>query len=121
VLGLGIDLVELDRVDSSLQRWGDRLVGKLMDAPEARALPPTGKDRVRALAQSIAAKEAASKAIGTGWSRGVRWRDVVLEGNEVRLTGRALEAAARLGSSGRSRLRLELLGNLVVAELRLLA
>jgi holo-[acyl-carrier protein] synthase len=121
VLGLGVDLVELDRVESSLGRWGDRLVARLMDPPEAAALPPAGMDRVRAVALSIAAKEAASKAIGTGWSRGVRWRDVVREGDSVRLLGRAGEVAARLGSSGGCRLRLEVRGNLVLAELRLLA
>ena len=91
MLGLGVDLVELDRVESSLQRWGDRLVAKLMDPPEAARLPAGGAERVRAVALAIAAKEAASKAIGTGWSRGVRWRDVVRDEDSVRLLGRALE------------------------------
>jgi hypothetical protein len=72
------------------------------------------------LALAITAKEAASKAIGTGWSRGVRWRDVVREGDSVHLVGRALDAAARLGSSGRCQLRLEVRGNLVLGEVRLL-
>ena len=121
VLGLGVDLVELDRIEDSLERWGDRLVAKLMDPPEAARLPAPGSERVRAVALAIAAKEAASKAIGTGWSRGVRWRDVVREGDAVRLLGRAHEVAARLGSSGRCRLRLEVRGNLVLAEVRLLS
>ena len=121
VLGLGVDLVELDRVRGSLARWGDRLVAKLMDPPEAALLPTPEAERVRAVALAIAAKEAASKAIGTGWSRGVRWRDVVREGDSVRLLGRAAEAAAWLGSSGRCRLRLEVRGNLVLGEVRLLS
>ena len=45
MLGLGVDLVELDRVESSLQRWGDRLVAKLMDPTEAARLPAGGADR----------------------------------------------------------------------------
>jgi holo-[acyl-carrier protein] synthase len=121
VLGLGVDLVELDRIELSLRRFGDRLVAKLMDPPEAALLPRDGPERVQALAFSIAAKEAASKAIGTGWSRGVRWRDVVREGETVRLLGRAAEVAARLGSPGDCRLRLELRGNLALGEVRLLS
>jgi len=121
VLGLGVDLVELDRVQHSLQRWGDRLVEKLMDAPEAALLPTPAAERVLSVAFAIAAKEAASKAIGTGWSRGVRWRDVVREGDSVRLLGRASEVAAGLGSPGRCRLRLEVRGNLVLGEVRLLS
>ena len=45
VVGLGIDLVELDRVQSSLDRWGGRLIAKLMDLPEASDLPPPGPER----------------------------------------------------------------------------
>jgi holo-[acyl-carrier protein] synthase len=120
VLGLGVDLVELDRVEASLGRWGDRLVAKLMDPPEAARLPLSRPERAREVALAIAAKEAASKALGTGWTRGVRWRDVVREADSVRLLGRALEVASRLGSSGRCRLRLETRGNLVLGEVRLL-
>src|SRR2546422_9962411 len=76
VVGLGVDLVELGRVAKALDRWGSRLVGKLMDAEEAGRLPADAAERARALALAIAGKEAASKALGTGWSRGVRWRDV---------------------------------------------
>jgi hypothetical protein len=66
-----------------------------MDPAEAGRLPEPGRERVRAVALAIAAKEAASKAIGTGWSRGVRWRDVVWDADSVRLLGRALEVARR--------------------------
>jgi holo-[acyl-carrier protein] synthase len=122
VLGLGVDLVEIDRVQASLERWGDRLVAKLMDAPEAMVLPPPGTpERALEVALAIAAKEAASKAIGTGWSRGVRWRDVVRVAGSVRLLGRAKDVARSLGSSGRCRLRLERQGNLALGEVRLLS
>ena len=124
VIGIGLDLVETARVERALARHGERFVGKLMDPAEAAALPPGVPERWRALAQAVAAKEAASKALGTGWSGGVRWRDVVVSlGGEpsVRLDGRAAEVARERGSSGRSRLRLEVRGPLVVGELWLLS
>lgn len=121
VVGLGIDLVEKSRVAASLARWGERLVRKLMAPEEAAQLPPSGAARARALAHAIAAKEAASKALGTGWSRGVRWRDVVLlPGPSVRLLARAGERARALGSRGATRTRLEERGDLVIGEVRLL-
>jgi holo-[acyl-carrier protein] synthase len=120
VIGIGLDLVETQRVVRLLERYGERFVRKLMDPGEADALPEAGPDRARRLALAVAGKEAASKALGTGWSHGVRWRDVVVvTGPEttVRLAGRAAEVARERGSSGRSRLRLEVRGPLVVGEL----
>jgi holo-[acyl-carrier protein] synthase len=117
-----VDLVELGRVRAALQRWGDRLVAKLMDPAEAARLPQDEEARALAVAFAVAAKEAASKAIGTGWSRGVRWRDVVIEGGaspRVRLCGRARDfACARGGDS--TELRVEQRGDLVLGEVRLL-
>jgi holo-[acyl-carrier protein] synthase len=121
VVGLGVDLVEQSRVEAALARWGERLVGKLM-GPEEAALLPGGAARAGALARAIAAKEAASKALGTGWSRGVRWRDVVLlPGPRVRLDGPAAARARSLGSNERVRIQLEQRGDLVIGEARLLA
>lgn len=124
VVGLGVDLVELDRVARALDRWGDRLVQKLMDAEEASRLPAAGAERARAFALAIAGKEAASKALGTGWSRGVRWRDVDVRVDPpvaVRLRGGAAARARALGSSGRTWARLELRDVLAVGEVRLLS
>ena len=124
VIGVGLDLVETARVERVLLRFGERFVGKLMDPEEASTLPSVALERGRSLALAVAAKEAASKALGTGWSRGVRWRDVVVSlGSEarVRLEGRAAEVARERGSSGRSRLRLEVRGPLVVGEVWLLS
>ena len=124
VVGLGVDLVELDRVARALDRWGGRLVDKLMDAEEAGRLPASGAERARALALAIAGKEAASKALGTGWSRGVRWRDVEVRLRPepaVGLRGAAAARAKALGSSGRTWARLELRDELAVGEVRLLS
>jgi holo-[acyl-carrier protein] synthase len=125
VLGLGIDLVELDRIQESLSRWGDRLVEKLMDPPEAASLPTEPSERTMALALAIAGKEAVSKALGTGWSRGVQWRHVVISTGppapSARLTGRASAVARSLGSAGAGDLIFDLRGNLLLAEYRLLS
>lgn len=124
VVGLGLDLVELERVERSLARWGDRLIAKLMDEPEARRLPPPGPDRVLALALAITGKEAAAKALGTGWSLGVFWRHVVVDAGpspKVTLLARAAEVARSRGSDGQTRARFEVRGELVLGEVRLLA
>jgi holo-[acyl-carrier protein] synthase len=125
VVGLGIDLIELDRVAEALDRWGARFVAKLMDPIEAARLPPQGPARSRALALAIAAKEAGSKAIGTGWSRGVRWRDVeVFLGETPRVVfHHAAAARARsLGSAGAAHVpRLEIRGPLALGEVWLLS
>lgn len=120
-MGLGVDLVEKSRVAAALSRWGDRLVHKLMAGEEIARLPAAGEARTRGLAHAIAAKEAASKALGTGWSRGVRWRDVVLlPGPTLRLEGHAALRAKALGSNGAARTRIEERGDLVLGEVRLL-
>ena len=123
VIGLGVDLVEMDRVQQALDRWGERFVAKLMEPEEADRLPPEGEGRRRALALAIAGKEAASKALGTGWSRGVRWRDVDVHlGPPPRLTlkGAAARRAEQLGATQRVQLILEARGELALAQVRLL-
>ncbi len=124
VIGIGLDLVETQRVARLLERYGERFVRKLMDAGEAAGLPEDAPGRALRLALAVAAKEAASKALGTGWSHGVRWRDVVVStGPEaaVRLDGRAAEVAAERGSSGRARVRLEIAGEHAIGEVWLLS
>lgn len=123
VIGIGVDLVETERVARALARFGDRLVGRLMDHEEASRLPPGGEERAVALALAIAGKEAASKALGTGWSNGVAWRQVVVEPGPpttITLLGRAAEVARAVGSSGRVRARVFRQGELAIAEALLL-
>ncbi len=123
IVGVGIDLIEQARVARALERWGERLVAKLMGPQEAAWLP-AGAERARAVALAIAAKEAASKALGTGWTRGVAWRDVVVDLGPplaLRLEGGALAMARRLGSAGRTRAVLEVRGDLVIGQVRLLS
>jgi holo-[acyl-carrier protein] synthase len=124
VIGIGLDIVEIERVARLLERYGDRFVQKLMDPGEAASLPGGGSERVLRLALAVAGKEAASKALGTGWSRGVRWRDVEVAAEPeaaVRLGGRAAEVAGERGSGGRTRVRLEVAGDHAIGEVWLLS
>ncbi len=84
---------------------------------------PTKVERARAIAAAIALKEAASKALATGWSRGVHWRQVVARPGPppaVELTGRAAEVAHARGSSGETSASIETRGDLLLAEVWLL-
>jgi holo-[acyl-carrier protein] synthase len=122
IAGLGIDLVEVERIEQALARWGAAFLARLMDPEEIAGLP-AGIPPI-AVADAVAVKEAVSKAIGTGWSGGVRWRDVVVSHGDrptARLAGAALAAARRLGSSGLSEVRVEHPPGLVIATVRLLA
>jgi holo-[acyl-carrier-protein] synthase len=123
VIGLGLDLIEIERARSSYSRWGARLIDKLMDPAEAARLSDLAAEPAVAIAHSIALKEAGSKAIGTGWSRGVRWRDVVVETRpslHVRFLHRAAEVAEGLGATGRTHAAIEVRDGLVLGEVHLL-
>ena len=123
-MGLGVDLVELERVERALARWGRRIVERLMSPPEAARLPEPATERTRAFAEAIAVKEAASKALGTGWTRGVTWRDVELvPGAEpgVLLHAGAARRATALGATGARVSALSVREGLAIAEVWLLA
>jgi holo-[acyl-carrier protein] synthase len=122
IVGLGIDLVELDRIDKALRRWGGVFLARIMDPAEVAGLPPGWP--LLAVADAVAVKEAVSKAIGTGWSGGVRWRDVVVAHGSrpaARLDAAALAVARRIGSSGATEVRIDRPPGLVIATVRLLA
>jgi len=98
---LGIDLTEVGRVARILERWNGRFLERVFLPGELRR----GRRHPRAFAEHVAgrfaAKEAAMKALGTGW-RGIAFREIVIERDpsgkpRLRLLGRALERARRLG------------------------
>jgi holo-[acyl-carrier protein] synthase len=100
ILGLGLDLVDLDRMSRLLDRHGETAVRRFCREGEPR--PISGPARVAHLAGLFAAKEAAMKALGTGWARGVTFRQIEVvraEGGApvLVLHGRAAERAASLG------------------------
>jgi holo-[acyl-carrier protein] synthase len=75
IIGVGIDLVEVPRMDAALRRHGDRFAARVFTNGERAACERRG-DRVLALAARFAAKEAFLKAIGTGWQGGLGFRQV---------------------------------------------
>jgi holo-[acyl-carrier protein] synthase len=98
---MGIDLAEVARVKQAIARRGEPLLRRLFTAKE-RAYCERFKNKYERYAGRFAAKEAAMKALGTGWRRGVRWQDleVVREPSgrpTMALHGEAGEIAARLG------------------------
>jgi holo-[acyl-carrier protein] synthase len=73
VLGVGIDIVEVERVASVARRHGDRFLRRVFTPLEVER---SHGNRDQYLASRFAAKEAAFKALGTGWGGGVKWTDV---------------------------------------------
>lgn len=101
ILGTGIDIAEVPRIRQSMERFGDRFRQRIYTAGEIRYCDSKA-NRVERYAARFAAKEAAMKALGTGWSRGVRWRDcevVRLPGGRPSIVfhGQAGEIAVRMG------------------------
>lgn len=101
ILGIGTDLIEVARVQHSIDRYGDRFVNRLYTDAE-RAYSSSKANAAERYAARFAAKEAAMKAIGTGWRHGVTWKDfeVVNERSgrpTLRLQGVAREIADRMG------------------------
>ena len=99
ILGIGSDLCDIDRIQKSLDRFGERFTHRVFTEVE-RAKSDRRATRAASYARRFAAKEACSKALGTGLRAGVFWRDmevVNLPGGRptLRLTG---GAAARLAA-----------------------
>jgi holo-[acyl-carrier protein] synthase len=100
IRGTGVDIAETSRIEQSLERHGERFTKKVFTSAEI-AYCDKFKNRAERYAARFAAKEAAFKALGTGWRVGIRWLDVEVihqpSGKpELVLTGRALEVAREL-------------------------
>ena len=74
VLGLGTDLIETGRVEASIKRFGDRFLERIF-SPGEIAYCTRKKNAAESFAARFAAKEAGAKALGTGISRGVTWKE----------------------------------------------
>ena len=102
IIAIGIDVIEIARVTEVFSRRGERFRKRVftdaeIDYCEQRA------SRMASYAARFAAKEAAMKALGTGWSDGVRWRDIEIVRGEkgapaLQLHGRALERLHEIGA-----------------------
>jgi holo-[acyl-carrier protein] synthase len=101
IVGTGIDITEVPRIRQTVERFGERFLRRIFTAGEILYCDSKA-NRFERYAARFAAKEAAMKALGTGWSRGVRWVDcevVRMPGGRPAMTlhGKAGEFAARLG------------------------
>jgi len=75
ILGIGIDIVEIERVKKSVLKYDQLFLSKIYTEKEIEYCL-TKKNKYQHLAARFAAKEAISKALATGWSKGFRWKDV---------------------------------------------
>jgi len=104
ILGLGSDLVDIRRVEATLARFGERFTHRIFTSGE-RAKSDRRAARAESYARRFAAKEACSKALGTGFRKAVYWRDmevVNLPGGKptMRLTGGAAIRLAEMVPPG---------------------
>lgn len=101
IFGIGVDLVEIERIQENLTKHGERF--------ETKVFTPTEREYCRRMpipaqhyAARFAAKEAFLKALGTGWAKGITWQDVGVENlpsgmPRLVITGRAQELALQYG------------------------
>jgi holo-[acyl-carrier protein] synthase len=104
IIGLGSDLIDIRRVEKSIERFGERFTHRCFTDIE-RAKSDRRKNRAESYAKRFAAKEACSKALGTGLAHGVFWKDmgvINLPGGKptMALTGGAAEKLAELMPQG---------------------
>jgi holo-[acyl-carrier protein] synthase len=101
IIGLGVDISEVGRIKAAIERHGETFLRRLY-TPAEREYCERFKNKYERFAGRFAAKEAAMKALGTGWSRGVRWVDVEVVRQRggrptVKLHGEAGKIADALG------------------------
>jgi holo-[acyl-carrier protein] synthase len=104
IVGLGADIVDIERVRAGIDRHGDRFVARFARASERRSAPVSPLRKAEYWAARIAAKEAFAKAVGTGIGGSLAWRDVGIGRGprgkpELDLGARARACASRLGGA----------------------
>lgn len=104
IIGIGNDLIDIRRIESTLDRFGDRFIQRIFTDVET-AKSERRAARAASYAKRFAAKEACSKALGTGFRKGVFWRDmgvINLPGGKptMRLTGGAARRLDELTPAG---------------------
>ena len=104
ILGIGSDLIDIRRIEKTIERFGDRFLERIF-TPVERARSDRRFNRAESYAKRYAAKEACAKALGTGFRRGVYWRDLGVVNlptgrPTLVLTGGALQQLERLTPAG---------------------
>lgn len=100
IIGLGLDITELDRIERSLNKFGERFVSKILTKSEKELLPE--KNQIPFLAARFAAKEAAVKALGTGFRNGITFQSIEITNDDfgapcITFSGKALEYSNKIG------------------------
>jgi holo-[acyl-carrier protein] synthase len=104
IIGIGNDIIDIRRVEKTLDRYGERFIGRIFTEVEVKK-SERRRQRAASYAKRFAAKEACAKALGTGMAWGVYWRDlgvVNLPSGKptMKLTNGAAKALARLVPAG---------------------
>lgn len=102
ITGIGIDVIQNERIRGSIQRFGGRFLNRIYTEGEMAYCKKCANPEIHYAAR-FAAKEAAFKAIGTGWAAGVKWKDVEVERlesgkPELHLHGEVLARATAMGA-----------------------
>lgn len=102
IIGTGVDIAEVARIRESIERFGDRFLHRVFTEGEINYCQRRA-NRFESYAARFAAKEAGMKALGTGWSHGVRWRDIEVvrpkgQRPTIQFHGEAAAIAARIGT-----------------------
>ena len=105
VIGIGSDLCNIDRIAGSIDRFGTRFLDRIFTPVEQAKSDRRQMTRAATYAKRFAAKEACSKALGTGFRKGVFWRDMGVVNlpsgaPTLQLTGGAAEQLARITPAG---------------------
>lgn len=119
IVGTGIDMAEVPRIAQSIERFGERFLNRIF-TPGERKYCDSKANRIERYAARFAAKEAAMKAIGTGWNYGVTFRDIEVVRQPggrptISFHGKAAEFARNLGAE-RTALSLSHTAQYAIAE-----
>jgi holo-[acyl-carrier protein] synthase len=101
IVGMGVDMAETSRIQEAVERHGERFLRRVF-TPKEIEYCQRHRNRYERFAARFAAKEAAMKALGTGWRRGISWQDFEITNQPsgkpcLQLSGRALEFYRSLG------------------------
>ncbi|QNI37790.1 holo-ACP synthase [Edaphobacter albus] len=102
ILGVGTDMIEISRIQLSIDQFGERFLHRVFTPGEIAYCQRKKKHAAESFAARFAAKEAGAKALGTGISRGITWKEIEVQREPsgrptLHLTGRAQERAQELG------------------------
>ena len=82
IVGIGIDIIDIRRIEKTINKYGDRFIKKCFLQTEIKR-SENKRNTVQSYAKRYAAKEACAKALGTGLAKGVYWKDIEVSNNNL--------------------------------------